>query len=153
MISIRPAHAHDKGVILRQMRQERLNPLGNRWRNFLVAENTNGEIVGFGQLKRHRDGSTELASLVVIRGWRRQGIAGALITELKKRGGPPLWLTCRSGLSPFYARYGFETVQDPGMMPTYFRLARILGYIHGVLWRGDQRLAIMRWNGQETLPI
>lgn len=152
MISLRQALAQDKETIQRQLRSERLNPLGNHWRNFLIAENTSGDFIGCGQIKRHRDGSKELASIVVVPIWRGQGVASTMIMQLMEQAGPPMWLTCRSGLSAYYERFGFETILDPGMMPIYFRLARIFGKILGLLWQGDEHMAIMRWSGEETAP-
>jgi N-acetylglutamate synthase-like GNAT family acetyltransferase len=49
---------------------------------FLVAEVN--EQVGIGQIKRHLDGSCELASLVVQMPYRQRGIGSLLVTALIK---------------------------------------------------------------------
>lgn len=95
--------------------------MGLKWQRFLVALDENGQVIGCGQVKPHRDGSLELASIAVARSWRRQGIASALIKALIKQQAQPLWLTCMSHLVPFYEPFGFVETQDRKQMPAYFR--------------------------------
>jgi amino-acid N-acetyltransferase len=103
------------------VRAARLNPLGLDWRRFVVAVDEEGEIIGCGQLKPHRDGSWELASIVVVPAWRGQGVARVVIEHLLVGNPRPLWLTCVSRLVPFYARFGFSEVTALADMPPYFR--------------------------------
>jgi len=111
----------------------RINPLGLDWPHFVVALDENGVVIGCGQIKPHRDGSWELASIVVAPAWRRQGVARAIIEHLLSNSPRPLWLTCVSPLVPFYARFGFYQVTNPTYMPPYFRwvsrLFRLLTYL------------------------
>jgi ribosomal protein S18 acetylase RimI-like enzyme len=91
--------------------------------------------VGIGQVKPHRDGSKEVASLVVDPELRGRGIASRLMSRLIQDHPIPLWLVCRSELVEFYRRFGFQAVTDPLRMPPYFRrlarLVRLLGNLRG----------------------
>ncbi|MCA9969475.1 MAG: GNAT family N-acetyltransferase [Anaerolineales bacterium] len=120
-VTLQPATAAHEEAIKALIRSVRINPLGLDWRRFVVAVGVNGRVVGCGQVKPHGDGSRELASIAVAPGYRRQGVARAIITELLGRHAPPLWLTCMSPLVPFYAQFGFREVHAPDNMPPYFR--------------------------------
>ena len=69
--SVRAAQPEEAQSIQQLIRASRLNPTGLDWRRFVVAEDQNGEFVGCGQVKPHRDGSQELASLAVAEAWRK----------------------------------------------------------------------------------
>ena len=62
-----------------------INPTGLDWRRFLVAVTPDNELLGCGQVKRHFDGSRELASIAVQEQARGQGLARAVIQELLVR--------------------------------------------------------------------
>ncbi len=121
---LRPAREEDQSLITSFIRNEHLNPLSLNWRHFWLAEMADGEVIACGQVKPHGDGSRELASLVVLPPWREQGVAAALIAKLQVEGGRPLWLTCRSGLAPFYERFGFVDMTRSDSLPPYFRRIR-----------------------------
>ena len=90
-------------------------------RRFLVAVSARGEVLGCGQIKIHRDGSRELASIVVQKQARGRGIAQAIIQELlRQEATRPLYLMCRPGLETFYAQFNFRTISE-NEMPPYFR--------------------------------
>ena len=118
---LQAATSAQAGAIQALVRAARLNPLGLDWRRFVVALDENGAVVGCGQVKPHRDGSWELASIVVAPAWRGRGVARAVIEYLLVGSPRPLWLTCVTTLAPFYARFGFRQVTAPGQMPPYFR--------------------------------
>jgi amino-acid N-acetyltransferase len=80
-IEIRPATADDQESIVALVRSERLNPTGLHWQKFVVAEDA-GRIVGAAQIRKYKDGSRELASLVVEPSWREQGLATRMIETL-----------------------------------------------------------------------
>ncbi len=144
-LRLRAATAADRPAIRRLIRQARINPMGLDWHRFVVIEDQGGGIVACGQVKPHGDGARELASLAVAEGWRGRGLARAVIEHLKRRAGPPLWLTCREGLVPLYARYGFVRVTARGEMTPYFRrLDRLARHILRLLPPGEG-LAIMVW--------
>jgi N-acetylglutamate synthase-like GNAT family acetyltransferase len=119
-----------------------INPTGLDWRRFLVAVSQDGMIIACGQVKPHRDGSRELASIAVFPEWRGQGAARAIIERLLAEHPDPLYLTCRASLGPLYERFGF-VVADETHLPTYFRR---LGFIARLIKRlgvMDERLLIM----------
>jgi N-acetylglutamate synthase-like GNAT family acetyltransferase len=146
---LRAATSDDHPRIRRVIRQARLNPLGVSWRTFIIAEDSNETFLGCAQIKLHKDGTQELASIYVHPAYRNQGIATEMIRELQGRSQMELWLTCRSSLGAFYAQFGFIEVTKPREMPPYFnvvwRLFRIIGCLVGV--RG--RLAVMKWKRSE----
>ena len=135
MVSYRlqAAKATQQGQIKALVRAARINPLGLDWRRFVVAQDENDVVIGCGQIKSHRDGSWELASIVVAPAWQGQGVARAIIEHLLAGSPHPLWLTCVSPLVPFYTRFGFHEVPTPADMPPYFRwvsrLFRLLAYL------------------------
>lgn len=123
------------------VRQERLNPTGLDWRRFIVATDSSGALIGCGQIKTHRDGSRELASIVVTPEWRSQGAARAIIEQLLNIHPIPLFLTCRAGLIPFYEKYGFKTLNMEEMPPYFRRISRLMNALMPIL-RGEG-LAVM----------
>ncbi len=146
-IHIRPARAQDQAIIRSFIYRARLNPLGLSWESFRMVEAADGEVIGCGQLKPHHDGVQELASLYVKPAFRGRGIAARLIRDLQNQARSDLWLTCRSGLIPFYERFGFQDVADPDSMPLYFqRIWKIVGFFTRWFPNGD-RLAVMYWSG------
>ena len=144
-IQLRPATDREAGRIRSLILRVRINPTQLDWRRFVVAVDPAGRLVGCGQVKPHRDGSRELASIAVRPAWRRRQVASAIVAELQRLHPPPLWLTCRPKLIGFYERLGFQIVEQPDAMPRYFqkivRLARLGD------WLGSgERLAVMRWD-------
>ena len=126
MITLRRATAADAPVIRRLIHAERLNPFGLNWRRFWLAMGEDGRVIGCGQVKPHRDGSRELASIVVLPAWRKRGAASTIIRQLLTENPPPLYLTCRAELTGFYARFGFAVVENPAELPPYFwRIAKV----------------------------
>jgi N-acetylglutamate synthase-like GNAT family acetyltransferase len=145
---LRPAAQADQSTIKAIIRANRLNPLGLKWSQFILAETADHQIIGCGQVKPHRDGSRELASIAVIPPWRNQGIATAIINRLLTAHTPPLWLTCESRLVPFYEKFGFVQLSDPARMPPYFRRLAHLSRLWQRLAPGQTYLAVMMWAGQ-----
>ncbi len=127
---IRPATPADQAAIRRIIRRARLGPFGLNWPNFLIAERGE-EIVGVGQVKSHRDGSRELASLAVTPGNQGQGIGTALVQALVAREEGVLFLFCGAGLRGFYRQFGFEKAAPGVLSPSIRRLLRL---IHAGTW-------------------
>ncbi len=148
-LTLRPATQADEPTLRAIIRGMRLNPVGLDWRRFVVVVDADGRLIACGQVKPHRDGSRELASLAVTRPWRRQGVAGAIIHHLQSEHGPPLWLTCASRMTPFYELFGFARVTAARQMPFYFRLASSLFNLYLRLRRFPVTLAVMRWPSAE----
>ena len=92
--SIQTATKAHQSAIKALIRDAGINPMGLKWERFWVAVDAAGNLIGCGQVKPHRDGSRELASIAVAREWRRQGIARELIEMLVEQHPLPLWLTC-----------------------------------------------------------
>src|SRR5215207_11554125 len=88
---IRPAAADDQFVITAIVRAALINPRDLDWRRFLLAQ-WGQDVVGVGQVKPHRDGSRELASIAVVPEWQGNGVGGALIRALLSRATGPLYL-------------------------------------------------------------
>lgn len=139
------AQKHDQRPIRALIRTAGINPIGLKWSRFVVAVDAHGELVGCGQVKAHRDGSQELASIAVKRGWQRRGVATAVVRELQGTYGRPLWLTCMDRLVPFYEPFGFVEISDKEQMPPYFQRATRLFNLYLKLTRGTGRLAVMVW--------
>jgi N-acetylglutamate synthase-like GNAT family acetyltransferase len=142
---IRPARRKDRGLLLATIVKTGLNPLGFTWQPFILAENEEGSFLGCAQLKTHRDGVLELASIYVIPSCRGQGIAGDLIQTLISPVSSKIWLTCRASLAPFYTQFGFRWVNPPDPMPDYFKRVRgLFKLISGSLGLGDQVAVMVR---------
>lgn len=147
-LNLRAAEAPDHGVISELVSSARLNPMGLDWRRFTLVEDADGEVVACGQIKPHRDGSRELASLVVAEPWRGKGIGSAVVHALMADQGPPLYLMCRSSLMDYYARFGFEELTPEMEQPPYFqRVRRLFGKLVDWMASDGSHLAIMEWPG------
>lgn len=149
-LTYRHAQASDEAAIKALIRAVNINPMGLKWPRFLVAVAENGELIGCGQIKPHRDGSRELASIAVQKGWRRQGIAAAIIQRLLADEPPPVWLTCIDRLVPFYEQFGFVEVKDGDgrSLPRTYRFIRTVFKPVQKLSRIPGYLAIMVWSNE-----
>ena len=99
--------------------------MGIHWQRFLVAEDFQGVFIGCGQMKHHRDGSIELASIAVIRTWRNHEVASEIIISLLASHPRPVYLTCRENLGVFYTKFGFRIIQPSEMTPYFRRISRL----------------------------
>ena len=126
--TLRDATAEDQPTIRQIVRAANINPTGLDWPRFIVAED-GGAIVGVGQVKPHRDGTRELASIAVLPARQGQGLGTAIMQELLRRECGALYLTCRSRLQGYYERFGFRRL-EPGDYPPYF--ARMLPILNTV---------------------
>lgn len=146
---IRAAQAGDAAAIKTLVHRERLNPIGLDWERFLVAVDETGNVLACGQIKPHRDGSQELASLVIAPEWRGQGLARRIIEALLSSCSTDLYLTCRASLEKFYERFGF-TVISPPEMPGYFRTVSRIFRILQLITRYEG-LLVMRRQVSQTI--
>lgn len=150
---IRPATEADRPAILGLMRPGDFNRVNLQPRCFFVAEEA-GKVIGIGQIKRHRDGTPELASLVVAADRRGKGIGQALVRALVLRHQGPLYLFCLAELEGFYAALGFRRVER-SHLPRLLALIHALGNSMGrlPLLAGKPRLQVsaMRSEGGQGL--
>ncbi len=149
---VRRASESELPFIKDMVRAARINPTGLDWQRFRVAVAEGEGIIGCGQVKPHRDGTQELASIVVVRNWRGRGVARLLIERLMLDAGAPLWLTCRSGLVGLYQRFGFREVGPEEDQPAYFRRMRRLAGVFEMLAKRGEYLAVMTWDGTHPGP-
>ena len=143
-VQIRPATVADRQAILDLMRSGDTNRVNLQPDRFLIAETEANidsvnpkanrkanRIIGIGQVKRHWDGTPELASLVVAEAYRGQGIGGTMVQALVDRhfarcAAEPLYLFCLSTLESYYQRFGFQRVERL-QLPWPLRLMHFLG--------------------------
>ncbi|MGD8604809.1 MAG: GNAT family N-acetyltransferase [Anaerolineales bacterium] len=145
---LRSAEKADHEAIRALVHGARLNPLGLDWRRFIVVEGPQGELLACGQVKPHRDGSKELASLVVEEQHRGQGLGGIIVKRLMNQHGQPLYLMCRSTLTSYYTRFGFLELTPEMEQPPYFkRIRRLFGTLVDRFRGDDSYLAVMVWPG------
>jgi N-acetylglutamate synthase-like GNAT family acetyltransferase len=140
---IRRAAGTDADRIKALVRGENLNPLSLDWRRFFVATDRNGEVIACVQVKPHRDGTRELASLVVHEAHRRKGLAAALIHQVLQTYPGVLYLMCQARLENYYRRFGFQSVR-PENLPPYFRRIAHLAGIFRVIFPPERGLLVMR---------
>jgi len=143
--TIRPATQSDQAAIKALIKEVGITPMGIKWPRFVVAEDATGLFIGCGQVKSHRDGSLELASIAVVPARRKKGVAREIIEWLQHAYGRPLWLTCISKLTPFYAQFGFVEVSELKEMPPYYRRAVRFFKLYMAISRGNLKLAVMVW--------
>jgi len=142
--SIRPAKKEDFSAIKELIQAVQINPTGLDWRRFLVAVAPGNELLGCGQIKDHRDGSMELASIAVQETARGQGIARAIIEELLTREPKrPLYLMCQARLELLYTKFGFQTIGVPEMRK-YFQMVSRAERIFNKQAEAQDRLRVMR---------
>jgi N-acetylglutamate synthase-like GNAT family acetyltransferase len=125
LFELRPATAADFPAIRALIHQVGINPTGLGWPRFVVAVEESGCVLGCGQVKLHRDGSRDLASIAVAPEWRDRHVARTIIEYLLDKHPRPLYLTCRASLGAFYARFGFRAL-TASEMPSYFRRIAII---------------------------
>lgn len=122
---LRPAKAADETTIRRLIREAHINPMGVHGERFVVIESPEGGVIACGQVKPHRDGTRELASLVVDRAWRGRGLARRIVAHLLEAHPGDMYLMCASNLELFYEKFGFREVEDASL-PRYFRRMKAL---------------------------
>jgi amino-acid N-acetyltransferase len=97
------------------VRRARLNPAGPHWEQFVIGER-DGRAVGVAQLRRHSDGTKELASLVVEPGAREHGIATQMVDALLADETAAVYALIDRRFAGHFARWGFRQV-GPGALP------------------------------------
>jgi N-acetylglutamate synthase-like GNAT family acetyltransferase len=141
--SLRPAREAESAQIKDLIYSVGINPMDLDWKRFVVAVNHRDEMIGCGQLKPHRSGILELASLAVYPEHRGKGVARSLIQYLLKDSPRPLYLMCESALGPFYEKFGFRGLSYEEM-PRYFQKISKLAGLVTALARREERLLVMK---------
>lgn len=97
-----------------------------KWPNFIVAvDDETGQIVGSGQIKRHGDGSHELASIATAPAYQGRGIAHQIIEQLIQQHPGVLYLTCLDNMEGLYQAFGFRAISPDEMTPYFKRITRL----------------------------
>ena len=143
MFEIRKAVRADALAIRRLIWRVRINPLGLNWRRFIVAVDLKGKVIACAQLKPHKGGAIELASVAVYEPHRSQGIAGTLIRHLLKKQRNHVYLTCRENLTGYYQCFGFTVVNEEAKLPPYFDKVRRFYKKYAAFVKPEIGLAIM----------
>lgn len=141
-ITFRAAREADQPGIRRLVWGSRLNPTNLNWRRFIVGVDSSGALIACAQIKTHRDGSHELASLVVSPDHRSQGIGRLILEHLIRNHVGDLYLMCRASLGVFYRKFGFQPVAET-LMPPYFRRISRLSSLAEFLREEGESLLIM----------
>jgi len=144
MFPLRSAVADDATRIRELVRAARINPLGLDWHRFMVSVNPEGDVIACAQIKTHRDGSAELASLVVDSEYRGRGIARALVEHLTEIHPGSLYLMCRASLGAFYKKLGFQMVSQAEMPPYFSRISRLAPLVEILQKEGETLLVMCR---------
>ncbi len=145
MIAVRPATAADQKSIKAIIRAVQINPMGLHWPNFVLAVDQDSRtVVATAQIKRHNDGSRELASIATLPGYRKRGIAHQLINHLLATHEGALYLTCLDTMESFYQQFGFRSITETEMTPYFRRLARIAATFRFLRDDGRRLLVMQR---------
>jgi amino-acid N-acetyltransferase len=146
-ISVRPATADDQNGIVALVRSDRLKPTGLSWSNFVVAVD-GPELVGAAQIRKHKDGSLELGSLVVARNRRGRGVAVRVVNRLLASEPRGVFAITGQARTAAVARWGFQPIK-PRQAPFAIKFNYYLGYFGGgmislLLRRPVNRLVILQ---------
>lgn len=144
---IRPAARADGPAIRALISAARLNPRDLDWRRFLVADAA-GEVAACAQVRVHRRGTRELASVAVVPARRGTGL-GRRISEAAIDREPlrPLYLYTEARTEAFWARLGFSTIEGdaiPRDLRGPLRVARIATATFSLVTRQRHRIIVMR---------
>lgn len=141
---VRAASQTDFLAIRSLIHAVQINPIGLDWRRFQVAMSPQGILLGCGQIKSHKDGSKELASIAVRESERGNGIARVIITTLINLDPErPFYLMCRARLNSFYSKFGFKAIELKDM-PPYFKQISKIERLFNSSSRSEDRLLVMR---------
>jgi amino-acid N-acetyltransferase len=143
VVVVRRAKPDDQPVITAMVRRARLNPAGLHWEQFVVGER-DGRAVGVAQLRRHSDGTKELASLAVEPDAREQGIATQMVDTLLSDETAAVYTLIDRRFVGHFARWGFGQVGRSELPPSISRIyliGRVVTTLGSLLRR--QRIRIV----------
>jgi amino-acid N-acetyltransferase len=142
---VRRARPDDQPVITAMVRRARLNPAGLHWEQFVVGER-DGRAVGVAQLRRHSDGTKELASLAVEPGAREHGIATQMVDALLADEIAAVYALIDRRFVDHFARWGFRQV-GPSELPRSVSRTYLIG--RAVTTLGS----LLRWQRIRIVPL
>lgn len=144
---IRPACPVDEQPIFDLMKGEPVRPVDRQWHRFLVAE-IDGRIVGAIQMRHHRDGASELGSLVVAPVHRGRGLGTRLIDAALDHHVGTCFVIARAIHAEYYRRWGFRTMEPrraPASVRRFWWLGNHMGWLMALVQRrARRRLLILR---------
>jgi N-acetylglutamate synthase-like GNAT family acetyltransferase len=120
-----------------------INPMGLDWSRFVVAVDTEGRLVGCGQIKPHGSEIRELASIAAHPDHRGKGIARSIIQQLLDENPRPLYLMCMSHNGGLYQKFGFRALQDEEL-PRYFSRIKKVFKLADVFRKTGEDLLVMK---------
>jgi N-acetylglutamate synthase-like GNAT family acetyltransferase len=146
-VDIRPATESDSEAIRSLIHEADINPRDLDWRRFLVADD-GGEVVACAQVRVHRQGTRELASVAVREARRGEGI-GRRISEamIEREPTRPLFLYAEAANVPYWTKFAFAEVEDAALPPDMRRAVvatRRLIRAHNLVTRHHYRIVVMR---------
>jgi N-acetylglutamate synthase-like GNAT family acetyltransferase len=145
-VTIRPATAKDQAAITDLIHKAHLNPRDLDWHRFVVAI-ADGQVVGVAQVRTHRRGTRELASVAVDASLRGSGVGSRLVETLIAGTSGTLYLMTRRETQGYFARFGFERVEadsTPADFRGQFRIGQIATAIFSIIARRRIRIVAMR---------
>jgi N-acetylglutamate synthase-like GNAT family acetyltransferase len=142
-IAFVPALESDFPAIKALIYETGINPISLDWHRFTVAKTPDGQFIGCGQLKPHGDGTVELASIAVVPGWRKKGVASGIIQKLMAQAPRPLYLTCISPMGRYYQKFGFRAISGDEL-PKYFRRLSKIAALVNALHLIQEKMLVMR---------
>ncbi len=151
MIEVRSTKIEDQRAVRTIVHRAQLYPFGLSWKNFLVAEQA-GQIIGVGQVRPHRDGSRELASIAVMPSFQGRGIGDRLVRALLARESGTLYLMCAEKRISFYKRFGFYEIsarETPPSLRWKVRTGTVVASVASRLGLEVGRVAAMKREAAE----
>lgn len=153
LTTIRSANRAEEDTIRSIVRAARLYPLDLPWQNFVVAEQ-HGQIVGVGQIRPHKDGCRELASIAVRPEHQRSGVGSQIVHTLLARASGPLYLLCAAPMESYYVRFGFRRcarAEIPGSLRWKVTIGNLLGNLNRPFGPYRTRVLAMKWTGYSAV--
>jgi len=146
-VEIRPATEADDAAIKALIHEADINPRDLDWRRFLVADD-GGQVVACAQVRVHRHGTRELASVAVRAARRGEGIgrriSEAAIAHEERR---PLFLYTEAATVAYWSKFAFVEVADddlPDDLRRTVKATRRLVGAYNVVMRHHYRIVVMR---------